>query len=67
MSLLGPSDHELLMVGIFSETYRIGKMVKKVYRYFPDDNIATEESIKATHNETNIYILLGDHLRIAKV
>ena len=55
------------MVGIFAETYRIGNIVKKVYRRFPDDDIATEESIKATRNEASIYILLGDHPRIAKV
>jgi serine/threonine protein kinase len=66
MSLLGEPNHELLMVGIFAETYRVGNIVKKVYRRFPDDDIATEESIKATHNEANIYILLGDHPRIAK-
>lgn len=54
------------MVGIFAETYRIGNMVKKVYRKFPDDDVATEESMKATHNEASIYILLGDHPRIAK-
>jgi hypothetical protein len=54
------------MVGIFAETYRIGNIVKKVYRRFPNDDIATEESIKATHNEANIYILLGDRPRIAK-
>lgn len=66
MSLLGEPSHELLMVGIFAETYRIGNIVKKVYRRFPNDDIATEESIKATHNEASIYILLGDHPRIAK-
>ncbi len=33
---------------------------------FHDDDIATEESIKATHNKASIYILLGDHPRIAK-
>ncbi|KAL9123530.1 MAG: hypothetical protein Q9217_007041 [Psora testacea] len=54
------------MVGIFAETYRIGKKVKKVYRNFPDDNVATKESIKATRNEASIYILLGDHPCIAK-
>jgi hypothetical protein len=36
------------MVGIFAETYRIGNIVKKVYRRFPNDDIATEESIEAT-------------------
>lgn len=66
MSLLGEPNHELLMVGIFAETYRIGNIVKKVYRRFPNDDIATKESIKATHNEASIYILLGDHPRIAK-
>ena len=67
MSLVGEPNHELLMVGIFAETYRIGNIVKKVYRRFPDDDIATEESVKATRNEASIYILLGDHPRIAKV
>ena len=66
MSLLGQPDHELLMVGIFAETYRIGNAVKKVYRRFPDDDAATEDSIEAIHNEASIYILLGNHLRIAK-
>lgn len=66
MSLLGKSNHELLMVGIFAETYRIGNIVKKLYRRVSDDDIATEESIKATQNEASIYILLGDHLRIAR-
>lgn len=66
MSLLDKPDHELLMVGIFAETYRIGNVVKKVHRSFFDDDIATEESIKATHNEASIYILLGDHPRIAE-
>jgi len=65
MSLLGHPNHELLMVGIFAETYRIGNRVKKVYRKYPDDDDATEESIKATHNEASIYILLGNHPRIA--
>lgn len=54
------------MVGIFAETYRIGNIVKKVYRRFPDDDAATEESIRATRNEASIYILLGPHPRIAK-
>lgn len=54
------------MMGIFAETYRIGNLVKKVYRRFPDDDAATEESMKATHNEASIYILLGHHPRIAK-
>jgi serine/threonine protein kinase len=54
------------MVRIFAETYRIGNIIKKVYRRFPDDDIATEEGIKATYKEANIYILLGDHPRIAK-
>lgn len=66
MSLLGEPNHELLMVGIFAETYRIGKVVKKVYRRFPDDDISTKDSIKATRNEASIYILLGDNPRIAK-
>ena len=66
MSLLGQPHHELLMVGIFAETYRIGNRVKKVYRKYPDDDDATEESIKATRNEASIYTLLGDHPRIAK-
>ena len=66
MSLLGQPNHELLMVGIFAETYRIGNRVKKVYRRYPDDNDATEESIEAIHNEASIYILLGNHPRIAK-
>lgn len=66
MSLLGQPNHELLMVGIFAETYRIGNIVKKVYRKFPNDDDASEESIKAIHNEASIYILLGNHPRIAK-
>jgi serine/threonine protein kinase len=66
MSLLGEPNHELSMVGIFAETYRNSNIVKNVYRRFPNDDIATEESIKATHNEASIYILLGHHPRIAK-
>lgn len=66
MSLLGKPNHELLMVGIFAETYRIGSIVKKTYRRFPDDDISTEESIRATQNEASIYILLGNHPRIAE-
>ncbi len=66
MSLLGEPDHELLMVGVFAEIYRIGNIVKKLYRRVPDDDIGTKENIKATHNEASIYILLGDHPRIAK-
>ena len=66
MSLLGQPNHELLMVGIFAEIYRIGNTVKKVYRNVPSDDEATQESIRATHNEASIYILLGDHPRIAK-
>ncbi len=66
MSLLGEPNHELLSAGTFAEIYRIGNIVKKVYRRFPDDDIGTEGSIKATHNEASIYILLGDHPRIAK-
>lgn len=66
MSLLGEPNHELLMVGSFAETYRIGDIIKKVYRRFPEDDIDTEDSIKATRNEASIYILLGDHPRIAK-
>jgi serine/threonine protein kinase len=54
------------MVGVFAETYRIGNIVKKVYRKFSDDDNATEESIKAIHNEASIYMLLGNHPRIAK-
>jgi len=53
------------MVGIFAETYRIGSRVKKVYRKYLDDDDATEESIRAIHNEASIYILLGNHPRIA--
>ncbi len=66
MSLLGQLHHELLMTGLFAETYRIGDRVNKVYRKYPDDDDATEESIKATHNEASIYILLGNHARIAE-
>lgn len=66
MSLLGQPKHELLMVGIFAETYRIDNIVKKVCRKFPNDDDATEGSIKAIHNEASIYILLGNHPRIAK-
>jgi len=66
MSLLSQPNHELLMVGVFAETYRIGNIVKKVYRKFSDDDNATEESIKAIHNEASIYMLLGNHPRIAK-
>lgn len=54
------------MMGIFAETYRIDNIIKKVYRRFPNDDIATEESIKATQNEASIYMLLGDHPRVAK-
>jgi len=66
MSLLGQPNHELLMVGIFAETYRIGNIIKKVYRQFPEDDDATEESIRAIHNEASIYTLLGDHPRVVK-
>lgn len=54
------------MVGIFAGTYRIANVVKTVYKRFPDDQDATNESIKATHNEASIYILLGGHPRIAE-
>ena len=54
------------MPGLFAETYRIGNIVKKVYRKYSDDDAATADSIKVTHNEVSIYILLGDHPRIAK-
>ena len=63
---MGQPDHELLMTGLFAETYRIGNVVKKVYRKYPDDVVATAESIKAIRNEASIYILLGDHPRIAR-
>jgi len=66
MSLLGQPDHELLMLGIFVEIYRIGNIVKKVYRKYPNDDGSTEESIKATHNEASIYRLLGSHPGIAE-
>ena len=63
---LGQPNHELLKVGIFAETYRIGNRVKKVYRKYPDDDDATEKSIEAIHNEASIYILLGNRPCIAK-
>ncbi len=66
MSLLGQPNHKLLMVGIFAETYQTGDIVKKVYRKYPKDDDATEESIEAIHNEASIYILLGNHSRIAE-
>lgn len=66
MSLLGQPNHELLRPGIFAETYRIGDIVKKVYRKCPDDDNITQENIEAMHNEASIYILLGNHPRIAK-
>lgn len=54
------------MIGSFAETYRIGNKVKKVYRRSLNDDVTTKESIKATQNEASIYILLGDHPRIAQ-
>lgn len=54
------------MTGLFAETYRVGNIIKKVYRKYPNDDAATVESIKATRNEANIYTLLGDHPCIAR-
>ena len=54
------------MMGIFAETYLAGTVVKKVFRRYQTDAVATAESIRATRNEANIYMLLGNHPRIVQ-
>lgn len=66
MSLIGQPNYTLLMMGLFAETYHNDSRVRKVYRKYASDDVATAESIRATRNEASIYILLGDHPRIAK-
>jgi len=58
-------EPELLMVGIAAKTYRIGNTVRKVHR-IDDEEAITAQNIEATRNEASVYILLGDHPRIAK-
>ena len=53
------------MVGIGAKTYRIGNTVKKVHR-IDDEEAITAQNIEAARNEASIYILLGEHRRIAK-
>ncbi len=61
----GNEEPELLMVGISAKTFRIGNKVSKVLRLDEEEAI-TAQNIKATCNEASIYILLGDHPRVAK-
>lgn len=37
-----------------------------MYRKYPDDDDAEEESIRAIHNKTSIHLYLDNHLRIAE-
>ncbi|MCJ1381212.1 hypothetical protein MMC17_004321 [Xylographa soralifera] len=65
MSLLVQQEYELLNFGGSAKTNRIGDMVRKVY-IIDEEEAITARNMEATRNEASIYILLGEHPRIAK-
>ncbi|KAK5233221.1 hypothetical protein LTR47_005718 [Exophiala xenobiotica] len=54
-------DCERLMVGMSSETYRIGNRVRKQYHVLTDDAGITAQNLDACITEANVYLILGHH------
>ncbi|GAD99747.1 conserved hypothetical protein [Paecilomyces variotii No. 5] len=61
-----PSQDELIMVGIRSNTYLMQNFVRKEHRIVADDDYTTEQNMQSCRNEANIYYILGEHPRVAK-
>ncbi|PKS12500.1 hypothetical protein jhhlp_000707 [Lomentospora prolificans] len=53
------------MIGNTSESWRIGDVVRKVYRVDNDKDI-TNANMEAVKNEANVYLILGEHRLVAK-
>ncbi len=67
-----PSPHtrfpklDLIAVGAFTESYRIGKTARKTYALYGRDEALTAQNMRAIRNEASVYIILKGHPRIAK-
>ncbi|OAG43834.1 hypothetical protein AYO21_02061 [Fonsecaea monophora] len=60
-------DIKLLMIGMSSETYRIGNKVANICHVLLDDPAITQQNLEAYQTESLVYQILGEHPRIGRV
>lgn len=59
-------DIELLMIGMSATTYRLRDMIVKTTHVLEDEPEITQENLRAMRNEASVYLVLGNHCRIAE-
>lgn len=62
---MSTNKFELLMIGPSAKTYRVHNLVLKIPD-IDDDALITQGNIKSMSNEASVYLILGQHPRIAE-